>query len=325
MTTTNGATQPNKPTTPTAPRRMTLDKVVKGRVEAPRRILLYGTEGIGKSTFASDAPAPIFLGAEDGTAQLDIQRFPKPESWDDVLEAVRVLTEEKHEYQTLALDTLDWAEPLLWASMCARDKVADVESYGYGKGYQKALDEWRVFLAALERLRAARQMHVILLAHAWIKPFKNPEGEDFDRYEMKLNGKAAGLLKEWCDAVLFANYETFAVKKDEKARKAKGVSTGARVINTQRTAAYDAKNRYSLPETLPLSWADFDAAVKAGAVASPADLRAEIDRKVKELDDPELAKKVAELVAKAGDSSHSLALINNRLNLKAAEKAAKGS
>ncbi len=237
-----------------------------------------------------------------------------------MLEAVRVLTLEAHEYETLVVDTLDWVEPLIWSHVCHRDEQANIEAYGYGKGFQVALDEWRKLLGGLERLRKAKPMHVVLLAHSWIRPFKNPAGEDFDRYELKINAKAAGLLKEWADAVLFANWETFA-KKDERTKRVRGVSSGARLIYSERKAAYDAKNRYSLPEELPLTWADFASAVQSGAVAPVADLRAEIQRKAKELGG-DIEAKVAESVEKAGNDPKKLAMINNRLNAKLAEKSA---
>lgn len=272
------ATQQSSPTPAPKPSRMTLASLVKGRQEQPIRVVLFGVEGVGKSTFGANAPSPIFLGAEDGTAQLDVDRFPAPESWTDVLEALRVLATDKHGYQTLVVDTLDWAEPLLWKFICERDEQPSIEAYGYGKGYSAALDEWRVFLAALERLRRAKGMHVVLIAHSWIKPFKNPEGDDFDRYEMKLHPKAAGLVKEWCDCVLFANHETL-VATDKKTKRVKGVDTGARLIHTQRTAAFDAKNRYGLPESMPLSWSEFFAAVSAQRPADPAVLLEEIRRK----------------------------------------------
>ncbi|MGH8523791.1 MAG: ATP-binding protein, partial [Gammaproteobacteria bacterium] len=233
---------------------------MKGKQAQPLRIVLHGTEGVGKTTFAASAPSPIFIGAEDGTSQLDVVRFQSPETWQEILDAVRELETAKHEYKTLVLDTVDWAEPMLWEHICKRDGFANVEAYGYGKGYQAALDEWRVFLGALERMRKARGMHIILVAHSWIKPFKNPEGEDFDRYELKLNPKASGKIKEWADAVLFANHETFATE-DKKTKRIKGVSTGARLLYTQRTAAFDAKNRHSLPESLPLSWEEFEQAI----------------------------------------------------------------
>jgi hypothetical protein len=254
---------------------MTLKAVQSGRLDKPRRVLLYGTEGIGKSTFAANAPAPIFIGTEDGTAQLDVARFPEPATWQDVFDAIETLRKDKHDYRTIVLDTLDWLEPLCWDHVCQQAKKPDIEAFGYGKGYVAALDQWRELLATLDRLRADASMDVILLAHSHIRTFRNPEGEDFDRYELKLHQKAAGLCKEWADAVLYAAYETYADSRDDG--RTKGVSTGARIIHTERRAAFDAKNRYTLPETLPLGWDDFAAAIEAPA---PVD---ELVAKVREL------------------------------------------
>lgn len=306
-----------------APSRMTLRALVKGRQVQPIRALLFGPEGVGKSTFGSNAPAPIFLGAEDGTGQLDVTRFPSPETWPEVLEAVRVLTVEPHDYRTVVLDSADWIEPLIWTHLCRQEGVSNIESLGggYGKGYTAALDQWRLLLAGLEALRRAKSMHVVTLAHSVIKSFKNPEGLDYERYELKLNGKAAGLLKEWHDAVLFANHEAFAVK-DEKTKRVKGVSTGARVIYTSRTAAYDAKNRYSLPDSLPLSWQEFESAVAAGRVADPSVLLAEIERKIDLLDE-KLGKDARAAILRAAGDAQKLAQLNNWANVKLAEKAEK--
>lgn len=299
------------------PSRMNLQSLVKGKRVQPARVVLYGVEGIGKTTFGANAPKPIFLGSEDGTSQLDVTRFPTPETWQEVLDAVRVLTVEGHDFHTLVLDTLDWAEPMLWAHICARDGQANIEAYGYGKGYAAALDEWRVFLNALERMRKAKPMHVVLVAHSWIKPFKNPEGEDFDRYELKLHPKAGGLIKEWSDAVLFCNYETFAVK--DKVKKVKGVDTGARLIYTQRRAAYDAKNRYELPDSMPLAWADFEAGMMAHRPADPQALKAELERKAKLLGG-ELEKTILGAIEKANGEAAKLNQLNNWANAKVAEK-----
>lgn len=281
------------------------------------RVLLYGTEGIGKSTFASNAPAPIFLASEDGTSELDVARFPAPQSWQDVLDAVAELTTEPHEHRTLVVDTLDWLEPICWAHVVEQARkpaIRSIEDFGYGKGYQAALDVWRPFLAALERLRNVRGMHVVMLAHAWIKAFNNPEGESFDRYEMKLNAKAAGALKEWSDAVLFARYETFT-HRDERTKRTRGVSSGARVVHTQRVAAWDAKNRYDLPETLPLDWHAF-----ADAVAARKPVEASVSRErittLLEQADEALRAVVRETVSKAGDDAAQLARIADRLAAK---------
>src|SRR5512141_4050 len=139
-----------KSTQPPPASRMTLKALVKGRVEQKLRVVAYGPEGVGKSTFGAGAPGAIFLGAEEGTAQLDVTRFPRPENWPEVFDALRVLTTEAHGYETLVVDTLDWLEPLIWAYCCQRDGMSNIEDYGYGKGYQVAVDEWRRFLAALD-------------------------------------------------------------------------------------------------------------------------------------------------------------------------------
>lgn len=254
--------------------KMSLSNVKKGIQQAPPRVVLYGVEGVGKSTFAAGAPSPIFLGAEDGTSQLDVARFPEPTTWADALAAVDVLTLEDHDYQTFVIDTLDWLEPLCWAHVCAANGVSSIEDVqkGFGKGYLAALSEWRILLSRIDNLRAKRGMSVILLAHSVIKPFNNPEAENYDRYELKLQKLASGLVKEWTDALLFARHETFTAG-GAKGAKVKGVSTGARVVHTEHSAAWDAKTRYSHPETIALDWADFAQGMRA---ADPAAIRAEI-------------------------------------------------
>jgi hypothetical protein len=293
-----------------------LTGLVRGKLEQPRRTLLYAPEGVGKSTFASRARAPIFICAEDGTAQLDVVRFPTPKTWLDVLNAIDSLATTKHEFGTLAVDTLDWVEPLVWAHICQRDHKDGIESYGYGKGYTAALDEWRIFLSKLERLRRETRMEIILLAHAWIKAFKDPESDGYDRYELKVHNKAAGLLKEWCDSVLFANYETYAAK-DERTKRVRGVSSGARVIHTGRTAAFDAKSRFGLPATLPLDYHEYDAACRAGRPADPATLIQEIRQRAPALGG-EVEKEALAALDRAGGDAMKLAELSNWVTAKLA-------
>ena len=289
--------------------RMNLASVKTGKLTRPARVLLYGPEGVGKSTFATRAPSPIWLGAEDGTGELDVPRFPEPESWQDILDAIGVLMSEEHAYQTLVIDTLDWVEPMLWDSLCAQHRKDSIEAFGYGKGYALALDHWRSLIRQLDTLRAKREMNIVLLAHSAIRAFHNPTGEDFDRYELKLNQKAAGLWKEWVDAVLFGIYEDFA-RKDEGARKAKALTSGARIIHTQRHPAWDAKSRYQIPEQLPLNWDDFWHAVSSGT--DPSTLKARISEILPSIDEA-TAKKVSASVTKYETDSAQLARILNKL------------
>lgn len=299
---------PKKEPPAKAPSKMLLSNVSTGRQERPLRIIMYGTSGVGKSSWPRKG---IYIEKEDGTSNLDVARFPEPATWADVLEAIRVLTDEEHPYESVVIDTLDWMEPLCWQAVCARAGVTSVEDMPYGKGFSAALDEWRILLARLERLRAVKKMHVIMLAHAWIKPFKNPAGDDFDRYEMKLHAKAAGLLKEWADVVLFATFETHTHKN--KQQQVKGIDTGARIMHTQRRAAWDAKNRFDLPEVMPLDWEIFAEAVRAHKPGEPAFYRSRITELLS-LASADVAAKVQASVVKAGDDAAELARVFDKLS-----------
>jgi hypothetical protein len=249
-------------------------KVKSGKIKKPLKIILAGVEGVGKTSWAADAPKPIFLDLEDGSAHLDVDRVQAPDggwSYQAVLDVIAEMTRDSSGYQTLVIDTLDALEPLVWAHICKRDKKSDIEDYGWGKGYVAALDEWRRYVYALERL-SETGVHIIMIAHVQIKTFRNPCGPDYDRYVAKLADKAGAFLREWSDAVLFAAYaEDYVVDKTsrtkarggaedyvvDKMSRAKARGGDVRVIHTERMASWDAKNRYSLPPTMPLCWDDF--------------------------------------------------------------------
>lgn len=304
-----------------APSRViTLDSVRSGKRAEPDKLLMFGTEGVGKSTFSASAPSPIFIAAEDGLSELDVASFPEPESFEDVLQCIRLLRRENHSYQTLAIDTVDWLEPVIWASLCAANNWSSIESPGYGKGYVAATDSWRRLLVELDGLRADKGMEIHLLAHSTIKTFQNPAGDDYSRYEMKLHRGAASLLKEWVKAVLFAVDEEFTEKDSPKAR-AKGVSTGRRVVHTTRCAAWDAKNRYGLPATLPLAYQDYAEARARGQVADPKALEAEARALLEELaPEAEKAATITKSIDGAASNATRLAQIVDRLRTLVAEK-----
>ncbi len=288
-----------------------LAQVTKGPIKKPLRVVVYGADGVGKSTFAARAPRPIFVGAEDGTASLDVSRL-SAESWRDIVAIVAELEADPHEYETLVLDTADWAEPMCWDVICKSAGAKSIAAIDYGKGYDAAEVEWRSLLGALDRLRDRRGMNAIVLAHSQIKTFKNPAGGDFDRYELKLHKAVAARLREWSDAVLFAHHETFTVAGPQKG-KHKGVSSGARVVATTRTAAWDAKNRHDLPEILPLDWTSFVEAVAAHRPADPAKLRDSIADMIAKVADESLVARVRAATDKAGDDAVALARIENHL------------
>jgi len=299
---------------------MTLANVTRGKQLGPARLLIYGVDGVGKTTFAAGAPKPIFLGAEDGTTELDVARFPTPLTWVDVLEAVRTLTVDGGGFETFVLDTIDWTEPLLLSELCRREGVTNREEIGGGfqKWIDAAVDEWRVLVAALERLQSAQRMNVILLAHSIKKNVKNPLGDDYERYQLKMHEKHSGLFREWVKGVYFAKHEEYS-DTDKKTKRVRGVSTGARLLFTHWTAAYDAKDRYGLPEQLPLDWIEFEKARASSHVAT-VELKAEIERKAKELGG-DVEKFAREYLVKNATNAVQLNLLNTKLNAKLAEKA----
>lgn len=246
--------------------KMTLSSVTSGTQKAPVRALVYGVPKVGKSTWAAGAPAPIWLGLDSGTEHLNVARFPEPESFEDVLEALRTLGAESHDYKTLVVDPINWVEPLVWEHTCRKNGWKDIESPGYGKGYTAAVDTWRVFVAALDRLRSAG-MHVVLVGHSQLRTVKNPEGDDYDRYALPINEKAQGLIVQWSDCILFAQHE-IAAKKERGAMKAKAFGTGVRLLRTAPSAAYEAGNRFSLADPIPLEAPAFWAAVEAWGVTA---------------------------------------------------------
>jgi hypothetical protein len=233
-----------------------LDQVQTGRRTAPRRVMLYGTHGIGKSTFGAMAPRPIFIQTEDGLAEIDCDRFPLTQAFDEAIQALAELYTGQHDYRTVVVDSLDWLERLIHADVCRQKGVSNIEDIGYSKGYTFALTQWRDFLTGLDALRNDRGMTIVLLAHARIERFENPETETYDRYVPRLHKFASSLIQEWCDEVLFATYRVHTKVNDEGfgRKKAKGIGTGERILRTTERPAHVAKNRLNLPEELPLDW-----------------------------------------------------------------------
>ncbi len=233
-----------------------LKSIKKNNALAAPRVLVYGVEGIGKSTFAAGAPSPIFIQTEDGLGSLAVDHFPIATKASDVLDAIGALHEPGHNFQTVVIDSLDWLETLIWRDIEAK---YDAKDLAYGKGSMIAAEEWRKVLEGLNSLRNNHSMSVVLIAHCEIKRFDSPETEPYDRYQPKLQARSSALVREWCDAVLFANYRTIVKKAEVGFNKevSRGISTGERLLYTSERPAYMAKNRYSLPESIALSWESF--------------------------------------------------------------------
>lgn len=255
-----------------------LEQIHRGTVTRPRRTLMYGVQGVGKSSWASMAERPIFIPTEDGLDGIGCDRFPLAKAYADVVAALGELYTAQHEYRTIVIDSLDWLERLIWADVCRKRGIESMEDIGYQKGYTFALTQWRDVLEGLDALRNDRAMAVILIAHCKIERFEDPETEGYDRFLPRLHKLADALIREWCDEVFFASYRVHARKTGEKFGQAthKGIGTGERIIRTTERPAHVAKNRLNLPDEIPLDYRVYAAYVRgdfsaAEAAASPAD------------------------------------------------------
>ncbi len=225
-----------------------------GKIPRPQKVVIYGAEGVGKTTLAAQMPNPLFIDTEGGTAHMDVSRIDRPGSWEELLAIIAEVAVTKDVCKTLVIDTADWAEQLAISYLCAKYKKGGIEEVGYSKGYVYLAEEFARFFGALDQVVAAG-IHVVITAHAKMRKFEQPdEMGAYDRWETKLTKQVAPLLKEWCDLLLFCNYKTFVVSSDNIMEKAK-VQGGKRVMYTSHHPCWDAKNRHGLPEVLDLDFA----------------------------------------------------------------------
>ena len=247
--------------------------VTTGVQAAPVKTVLYGPEGIGKSTFASHFPDPVFIDTEGGTKRLNVARLPQPTSWVMLLDEVAEVRKGNVPCGTLVLDTADWAERLCIQAVCARAKVNGIEDFGYGKGYTYVKEEFSKLLDALEEVLNAGH-NVVVLAHAAITKFEQPDAVgNYDRWSMKTSKQVAPLLREWCDMLLFANYKTVVEKAGSGPNAKNKASGGRRVLYTTHHPCWDAKNRFGLPEELPLDYASIAACIPESSAPKPPSQR----------------------------------------------------
>ncbi len=228
--------------------------ITKGKIKSAIRFAVYGPEGVGKSSFCSQFPDPVFIDTEGGTKQLDLARFDQPESWNDFLEEIDAVIADPSICKTLVIDTVDRAEILLTEDILTENKVDSIEQVGggYGKGYTMLAERWnKELMKRLDKL-IVKGVNITLVAHATTRKFESPDNPAYDRYEMKLSKKIAPMVKEWCDILMFTNYAVKVVEDKNKKAKAKGHDK--RVMYFKHDATYDAKTRFKLEDGQPLSF-----------------------------------------------------------------------
>lgn len=297
-----------------------LKQITNGVVQQPFLGIVFGVPGVGKTSLGAEMPKPVFMGAENGSSNLNVHRLPTPKSFAEIQSQIKALTNEEHSFQTLIVDSLDWIEPLVFEQVIfdeGKSSVTSIESFGYGKGYALAIDEWRKMIALLVSLREKRRMNILLIAHAHIKIAKDPTvTEDYERYQLKLNEKAAALWSEFVDCVFFANFETHTAK--DKQGKTRAFADGARYLYTERRPGFTAKNRFSLPFQIEMTqgetWKAISEAMGKGPTESPEALNEQIKSLLEGVPNEEQKAKFTKMVQDIGMDPVRLDAFKTRLN-----------
>lgn len=229
--------------------------ITSGKIVCAQKITLYGVEGIGKTSFAAQFPDPLFIDTEGGSKHLDVKRLEKPSSWTMFQQQVAWVKNNPQCCSTLVIDTIDWAEQLCIEHICAQHQKTGLEGWDYGKGYTYLAEEFGKMLNRLTDLTEVG-VNVLLVAHSKVKKEERPEEySGYDRWMLKLSDsgqkKVSPLVKEWSDALLFMNYKMII----ETTKGGKGKARGnERAIYTNHHPCWDAKNRWGLPDEIPLDY-----------------------------------------------------------------------
>ena len=231
--------------------------ITKGIISKPVKVCVYGVEGIGKTTFASQFPEPLFFDLDKGSAQLDISRVTDITSWPLLMSNIKEVYDNPTICKTLVIDTADAAERMCIDYICGKFNKKGIEDFGYGAGYTYLVEEFARFLVQLDAC-IGQGINVVVLAHAVLKTVTLPEEMGtYDHWELKLSSKTtnkvAPLVKEWADLLLFANYKTILIED------------GTRIMYTTHTTFADAKNRFSLAEELPFDYNEIARLIPNGA------------------------------------------------------------
>lgn len=243
-------------------------EVIRGKIPSAKKVVAYGPEGIGKSTFLSKFPDVLFIDTEGSTKDMDVARLEAPSSWTMLLEQVKYVKSHPELCRTLAIDTADWAEMMCIEHVCSKNQKTSVEDFGYGKGYTYVYEEFGRLLNLLTEVINIG-INVAITAHAKMRKFEQPdEMGAYDRWEMKLGKGVAPMIKEWADMVLFCNYKTVVINVDgQGTQKGKNkVQGGKRVMYTTHHSCWDAKNRYGLPDEVPFDYESIRSIVESATV-----------------------------------------------------------
>jgi hypothetical protein len=297
--------------------------ITRGKQATASRVVIYGTEGIGKSTLGAQFPKPLILDTEEGTHHLDVARV-SCHDWVALEGAMLELGRDRQGFETVVIDSADWAERHLIDHLLRKSGKRSIEDFGFGKGYTMLAESFTKLLAAADAL-VRTGLHVVFVAHSQVKRTSPPDQEEgYDRYELKLTKQTGPLLREWADALLFCNYRLKVVEGADGRMKARGGKE--RLIYAERSAAWDAKNRYGLAAELPMtidSLAPLFASTPAPAAPKPAAKKKTLRERIAEADSVQALGDIGDVIAEqesAGKlNSEQVATLMGLINAKHAE------
>lgn len=238
-------------------------EIITTKPSRPPVMIVYGDHKVGKSTFAASCPKAIFLQVEDGLQNLSVQAFELATTTQDIFAKLDWLATAEHEFKTLVVDSLDWCERVFWQDICREEGWAQIGDGPYGAGYKLAIGKWKAFIEKVQKLNQSRKMMIVLIAHAKIMKFEDPERDNYDRYDLDLHEKSGNLLCQFADIIGFAALKVAQTKKQDGMKESVKIrSTDERVLNLAKRAAFEAGNRYGLPPVVALSWAALAQAFK---------------------------------------------------------------
>ena len=229
------------------------------------RGIINAVEGWGKTTLAAYAPDPLIIQVRTETGYETLHRAAlvptvdcaTVQTWDELLAVVAMARDTRH--RTIAIDAMGGAERMCHELVCQRDFGGDWSEKGfmsYQRGYEVSVLDWEKLLAGLDAIYRQRQASILLLSHARMRTVNDPAGPSYDRYEGDAHKKTWAATARWADLVLFGTFSTVIVderkSKGQQFGKGKGIGTGERIIHTTRRDAWDAKNRFGMPELIEL-------------------------------------------------------------------------
>lgn len=228
-----------------------LDRITTGPKRGPRRTFLYGTHGIGKTTWAAKWPDPLLIDIEGGSGDIDATRISDFTGVKDIASVVHATTDSDR-FKTIVVDSIDWFE-----KMVQDELVADDFDDSFGKG---TIEVGRVVsrLTGLLDKVIDSGKHVVILGHSHVKTVTRPDGSVWSRHEPRLTKYASAAVCEWSDELLFADVAVSVQTKQVGQKKVSvGKSSSTRTLHTVGSATYEAKHRANgLNDKYDLS--DFD-------------------------------------------------------------------